>query len=199
VALLLVCAAAPARAASGAVVGAVPGHPDPAGRYVIYLHGRILELQGRNAVSPEFGRYEYDAILRALSEGGVTVISELRGPATGVEYAKRVASQVRELLAAGVRPEHVSVVGFSKGGYLARAAAAELQNASVRFAILAGCPTQASEIEPWVPRMRGRVLSLYDVADKVAGSCLSGFAQAPGVTGREVVLGLGLVLEWISH
>jgi hypothetical protein len=56
----------------------VPEAPDLHGRYVFYLRGRILEVQGRNATSPDFGRYDYDGILRALAGRGLQVISEVR-------------------------------------------------------------------------------------------------------------------------
>jgi hypothetical protein len=214
VALLAMLTASPVQAAGGAILGDVPERPDPNARYLIYLHGRIVELQGRAAASPEFGSYEYDAILQALAAGGQNVVSELRGPSTGFEYATRVAAQVRKLMGAGVPPDHVSVLGFSKGGYLARAAAAELGDSNVRFVVLAGCPKQASELEPWVARMKGRMLSVYDAPDTIAGSCQTAFQRAPGVAGRELVLTLGKghgafyaprkewlgpVLEWLSH
>jgi hypothetical protein len=94
----------------------VPDHPDASKRYLFYLHGRIIELQGRKAVSPDYGPYEYDGILRALAEAGFEVISEVRPSDTGLEYGKKIAAQARSLLAAKVPPEHITIAGFSKGG-----------------------------------------------------------------------------------
>ena len=96
--------AAVAPPAAGRVLTDVPSPADPQGRYVLYLHGRILEEQGRQAVSPDFGRYEYDAVLRALADRGFTVIAEVRPRGTGPEYAHRVAAQLRRLLEAGAGP-----------------------------------------------------------------------------------------------
>jgi hypothetical protein len=76
---------------------------------VLYLHGRILEEQGPQAVSPDFGRYEYDAVLRALADRGFTVIGQVRPRGTGPEYAHQVVAQVRRLLEAGVPPGNVTV------------------------------------------------------------------------------------------
>ena len=177
-----------ARAAQGAIHEDVPASIDARAHYLIYLHGRILEVQGRQAVSPDFGRYEYDAILRALAAKGLVVISELRGPDTDASYAKKVAAQVRKLEAGGVPPKHITVAGFSKGGFLARATALELADPALNVVLMAACGRRA---EPGRAGMlKGRILSLYDASDEMAGSCGSLFA--PGMETKEVKLTTGL-------
>jgi predicted esterase len=182
------CLCLEARAATHAIHADVPALIDPKARYLIYLHGRILELQGRQAVSPDFGRYEYDAILKALAGKGLVVISELRGPDTGPAYAKKVAAQVRKLVTAGVPAGHITVAGFSKGGFLTRATALELADPGVNFVIMAGCGRDPDEAA--AARLKGRILSLYDESDEMAGSCQRLFA--PGMQTREVKLTTGL-------
>lgn len=67
-----------------------PTSVDPAKRYMFYLHGKIIEDQGIPAVSPEYGTYEYEAILAKLASFGFTVISEQRTKDTdGMKYADR--------------------------------------------------------------------------------------------------------------
>jgi hypothetical protein len=185
----VLCVSVQASAAAGSIHEDVPASIDPTARYLIYLHGRILEVQGRKAVSPDFGPYEYDAILKALADKGLVVISELRGPDTGAAYAKKVAAQVRQLLAAGVPARHITVAGFSKGGYLARATSAELGDPSVSFVIMAGCGRRAPEPSE-AGKLKGRMLSLYDESDEMAGSCRELFA--PGMQTKEVRLTTGL-------
>jgi hypothetical protein len=175
--------------ASGAIHEDVPASIDPRARYLIYLHGRILEVQGRHATSPDFGRYEYDAILEALAGKGLVVISQLRGRDTGREYASTVAAQVRRLQAGGVPASHITVAGFSKGGFLALVTAAELADPAVNFVIMAGCGKSADE-GLGAGALKGRMLSLYDDSDEMAGSCLRLFA--PGMQTREVRLTTGL-------
>jgi hypothetical protein len=175
-------------AAQGAVLDQPPTAPDPAARYLFYLHGRILEVQGREAISPEFGAYEYDAILKAFADRGFVVISELRGPETGIGYGKRVALQVRGLIKAGVAADHITVAGFSKGGALAQSAAAELAEPSVNYVVMAGC---FHPVPAFTARMKGRMLSIYDAKDTLAGSCAEAFARASGVKSKEIVLTLG--------
>lgn len=99
---------------------AFPASIDPEADYLFYLHGKIIEDQGLPAISPDYGEYEYAAILEALQGYDYVVISEQRAAnADGIEYARRVAGQVTMLLVAGVPPEHITVVGASKGAGIA--------------------------------------------------------------------------------
>ncbi len=174
----------------GAVLPDVPAQPDKARRYVIYVHGRILEQQGRNATSPDFGRYEYDAILSALAGPGVDVIAEVRTPENADGFAARLVAQVRRLRDAGVPAERIALVGASRGGFLALSAAAELQHPGLVVVVLAGCGGPSVALGP---RLRGRVLSIYDASDRLEPSCQATFAAAPLLTAtREIVVRRGL-------
>jgi hypothetical protein len=189
-ALVLLAVVAPA-AGAGGVHALVPDAADPKARWMIYLHGRIVELQGKQAVHPEFGPYAFEAIVNTLAGRGFEVVAQVRRESTSFEYSTRVAGQVRKLKAAGVPPEHITVIGFSKGGALARRASAELGDPAVGFVILAACPKKEEGLEPWVPQMAGRMLSLYDASDELVGSCGPAFRKAPAVKGSETVLALG--------
>ncbi len=186
----LVLLAAPVTQAGG-IHADVPSAPDLKARWVIYLHGRIVEMQGRKATHPEFGPFAFDAIVKALADRGLEVIAEVRPESTTFEYSSRVVRQVRQLEQAGVPSSAITVVGFSKGGSLARRAAAELADPEVAYAILAGCPRKSENFEAWSARMAGRMLSLYDQSDELVGSCKPGFEKAPAVKGSETVLSVG--------
>jgi dienelactone hydrolase len=176
-------------AAPASALTAPPPKPDPAQRYVFYLHGKILEDAGRNARNPRWGAYAYDAILERLGARGAIVISELRARDTDVErYAAKVAAQVRALLQAGVPAAHVAVVGFSKGGDIA-ARVAERIDADVRYAILAGCFGDSGKAR----RVHGRVLSVRERSDHLARTCEPRFDPARAKTGdqKELVLDIG--------
>ena len=72
----------------------MPEHPNPAARYLIYLHGSIIQTQGRRPTHPDYGVYEYDEILDALAARGFQVISEARPAGTKVPaYAEKVAAR----------------------------------------------------------------------------------------------------------
>lgn len=176
--------------AAGSIHADVPAPIDPKARYLFYLHGAIVEVQGRNAVSPDFGRYEYDAILDALAGRGFVVIGEVRSAGAGLDYAKKVAAQVRRLIAAGVPPGRITVVGASKGGYLAQLASAELGEDGVNFVVISGCNPGSLAL---AARLRGRFLSVYDEVDRFNPSCREALAAAARLREKkEVVLKLAL-------
>ncbi len=164
----------------------VPAKPDAKAKYLFYLHGRIVEEQGTHAVSPEFGAYEYEKIVQTFVEEGFVVISEPRPRGTDVrEYAGKVAKEVNALLAAGVPPQHVTVVGASKGGGIAAATSTLLRNRDVNFVLIAACGDKS---------MHGRILSIWDYKDATgAATCERHFGGVPGIKEhKEVELKLGL-------
>ena len=168
-----------------------PEAVDPSARFLIYLHGAIIERAGVRPTHPEFGIYEYEEILEVFAERGFVVISEARPDGTdGMLYAATVADQVRKLLAAGVRPEHITVVGFSKGAGIAIAASSMLAHDDLNFVFMAAC-------NPWLdsrPEIiaRGRLLSLRESSDELAGTCDGLFERSPNRRNqREVLLELG--------
>lgn len=170
----------------GTVHPSLPERLDSAARYVIYLHGRIIEDQGPRPTHEQWGTYEYQRILETLSAGGVTVISEQRPPATDMDaFAEKVAGQVRALLSAGVPAEHITVVGFSKGGGIATRASALLKNDKVSFVFLAACGSgDFSKVDRDV---RGRILSIYEETDDVGRSCAQLFAKSTGKGERKEI------------
>lgn len=178
-------------AQQGAVYDRVPKTLDVKARYLIYLHGRIIEDQGRRPTHATWGTYEYQQILDQLAADGLVVVSEQRPPMTDMDvFARHVADQVSALLRAGVPAERVSVVGFSKGGGIAIRASALLRNPRINFVFLAACGDgdfSESDIKVW-----GRILSVFEASDDVGRSCHSLFAKSPATGERsEVRINLG--------
>jgi hypothetical protein len=150
---------------------------DPQARYLFYLHGQIVEDKGLRPVHPRLGVYEYEAIRDTLAARGPVVISEARTSGTDVwKYAQKVTAQVNRLLAAGVPPEHITVAGHSKGGAIAILTSSLLQNDRVNHVLLACCGDWMAT-NPHV-QLSGRILSIYDISDHLAGSCLEAFDRA---------------------
>jgi hypothetical protein len=169
----------------------LPNDIDRRTRYVIYLHGRIIEDQGPRPTHPDWGVYEYRKIVEALAAEGVTVVAEQRPPMTDMDtFARHVADQVRALLRAGVSAERIAIVGFSKGGGIAMRASALLENPRVNFVFLASCGD--GDFSGVNLRVWGRILSVYEASDEVGRSCAGLFAKA-GATGRrsEIRINLG--------
>lgn len=169
----------------------VPETINPTARYLIYLHGAIIERAGVRPTHPRFGIYEYRKILEVFADRGFVVISEARPEGTdGMLYAATVADHVRELLSAGVPPDQITIVGFSKGGGIAIAASSMLANDDLNFVFMAAC-------NPWLdsrPEIvaKGRLLSLREATDELGGSCEGLFERSPSQNDhQEVLLELG--------
>jgi hypothetical protein len=197
------CAAEPSagrRALAQTVIATAPRSPtrsDSTGkRYFFYLHGKIFEDQGIPAISPEYGEYQYQAILNRLSGFGFEIISEKRPMNTdALEYAQKTAGQVTSLLQSGVPAKNITIVGASKGASIAMFVSCILENSEINYVILAGCNAEMMELLK-TNRMSlyGNVLSIYDSADTLAGSCQDIFSISPekGLTRHnEIVLTVG--------
>lgn len=173
------------------VVTTAPEHPDPKAIYVFYLHGRIVQEEGRHAVSPRYGPYAYDAIVDALAARGIVVIADARKKGTDPDaYARDVAAQVRGLLAAGVAPAHVTVIGASMGGYIALRVSSTVEDPRVGYVVLGICDEQTVPL--FTGRIHGEILSIYEASD-TEGSCGALFSGSPAVTRHaEIRLETGL-------
>jgi len=165
---LFLLLSAPAPGAS--IYTFVPRQVDPSRNYLIYLHGAIIESKGPQPVSPQFGVYEYQAILDALASRGAVVISQPRAHGTDVNaYAGFVISQIYQLLRAGVPPGHIAVVGFSKGGDIAIHVSSFLRMKDIHYVFLAACWPKPKEPQL---RLTGHVFAVYETSDTFAGfSC----------------------------
>jgi hypothetical protein len=175
---------------------AFPRSIEPDSKYLFYLHGKIIEDQGIPAVSPEYGEYEYEAILQKFVDHGFTVISEQRPRNTdSMKYAERVAGQVKILLGSGVPAKNVTIVGASKGAGITIEISHLLENLETNFVIMAICnPDEVEALKQNRTILYGNVLSIYDSVDTLAGSCREIFALSEGKgLGRhdEIVLHVG--------
>jgi hypothetical protein len=175
---------------------AFPDSIDPAKQYMFYLHGKIIEDQGIPAISPDYGEYEYGAILEKLSGYSFVVISDQRPKDTdGVDYARKITEQVRALLNAGVPAKNITIVGASKGAGIAIYVSHFLENREINYVIMATCdPVSVEEFRQNKIFLHGNVLSIYDSMDDLADSCqeLFSFSEGKGLSRYdEIVLNVG--------
>ena len=182
--------------------GAKPVEPT----HVFYLHGQIIEEQGRRPTHPKFGPYEYDEILRQLDGQGRVVMSEARPKGTDPEaYAAKVAKQIEDLLAQGVPGRKITVIGASKGAVITMLVSTKVRSPEVGYVIMGNC-------NDWVREnfhidLHGEVLSIYDASDSVGGTCEPTFRQSKQLgKHREIRLDTGIghgflyrpMKEWIE-
>lgn len=174
--------------------------------HVFYLHGRVIEEQGRRPTHPEFGVYEYDEILRRLGGEGRVVVSEARPRNTDPDaYADKVAKQIEDLLAKGVPGRRITVIGASKGAVITMLVSTKVRSPEVGYVIMANC-------NDWVREnhridLHGEVLSIYEASDDVGGTCEPIFRQSKDMgKHREIRLETGLrhgflyrpIPEWVE-
>jgi hypothetical protein len=163
-------------------------------KYMIYLHGGIVQEQGINAVSPYYGKYEYLAIVDSLRSQGIAVISEVRKKGTEDKaYAVKVKSQIDSLLAKGVKPLNISVVGASAGAYIAMETAIIVKQPEIKFALIGLCSDYAlNYFSAYKDHVVGDFLSIFESSDSKQ-SCSSIFKEPhPQVRFKEIQLNMGI-------
>jgi pimeloyl-ACP methyl ester carboxylesterase len=189
----------------GIILSGVPRKVDTKARYLFYLHGYIVEAGNTRPTSPKFGVFEYEQILETFRQGDFIVISEARKKNPEIEpYARKVAEQVRQLLKAGVPPEHITIVGASQGSWIAMLASTYLENRNLNFVLIAACSADEGLLK--LVNLHGSVLSIYEKSD-LAQSCQNYRTDATGINRwREVELNTGLkhgflyrpMKEWVE-
>lgn len=136
-------------------------------KYIYYLHGRIIEIQGKEAVSDEYGKYEFDSIVMALSGAEHIVIAEIRTENVDyLEYANKVSNEIDSLVKTGIKPIDITVIGASKGAIIA----SHISNINlnpVNYVFLAGNNEYQEKNNNW--KFHGQVLCFYDLSDSIAG------------------------------
>ncbi len=173
-----------------------PTSISPAKYYLFYLHGKIIEDQGLPAISPDFGEYEYEAILEKLKSYELEVISEQRARNTdSAQYAERVADQIQTLRNAGVPSENITVVGASKGAGIAAIVSSLVKDPKINFVLLGFCaPDTVEELVQNRMSLYGNMLAIRDSVDDLSGSCQELFDASEGKgLGRhsEILLDIG--------
>lgn len=191
-----------------AVLNGPPGTPDPDAQYLFFLHGLFPEMRGPDAYHPPFqSNYETTALAQAFSNSGWTVITEIRKQGTVIdEYGALVARQIKYLIAGGVSPSKIAVVGHSKGGAITLSAAGQTEVQGISYVVLAGCalpkttklanetprPDYLKLIEKYARGAKGRMLSLYDVEDGDFQTCREYADAAKDLKFEERVVNLGM-------
>jgi dienelactone hydrolase len=171
---------------------ACASRPAAAPRYIIYAHAKIVETEGRRPTDPAYGVYEYDAMLDTMRQAGFEVLSDQRGPnANSDSAASRIAHQVDSLISLGVAPENITVIGFSKGGWIAILASSRLQNPRLNFVFMGACGPWSNDAADL--HVSGRMVSLIETSDTLGFSCAPMFTRkAANSVSREIALSLGL-------
>ncbi len=137
---------------------------------LLFLHNAWYENNRDGEVHERFGSYDFEGIKAALATGGEVVAPE-RGPNTDPKAAAAdLVEDMEALIASGKAPGRIKVMGASKGAYIAQLASERLNRSQIRWVLVGGCHNARMD-KGNVPKMTGRVLSVYDTSDKIAGPC----------------------------
>lgn len=146
---------------------------DQAQHYLFFLHNRWVEDHALDVAHPDYGICEYEAIIDTFEAHQFQVISEIRPSGTDAPtYARQVVIEIDRLIALGIAPERITVVGTSKGGYIAMYVSSFLQNPAVNFVFI-GCCVESNLTELPAIQFCGRILSIYEESDDWGQSCQS--------------------------
>ena len=136
-------------------------------KHIFYLHGRIIEIQGKDAYSEDFGKYEFDSIVSAIKVRNSFVHHEIRNENVNPhDYAMYISMQIDRLVNNGAKPIDITVVGASKGAIIA-ANISNMNTNSINYVLLAGNNDYQETNNDW--KFHGQVLCIYELSDKIAG------------------------------
>lgn len=134
-------------------------------RYIFFLHNAYIEQNDLSVAHPEYGKAEYNEIIDSFKKDNFIVISEIRSKNTNaVTYSKKVVKQIKALLKKGISPDKITVIGTSKGGYIAQYVSTYLANPEVNFVFI-GCFRDIDIQE--IPEINfcGNILTIYEKSD----------------------------------
>lgn len=166
--------AAPPVLASGGAAQADAGKDV---RYLVYVPSRAIGV-------------DHDANIRAFEDNGFSVHTMAPAGESDYHYVMRVRDEIRSLIARGVAPEAITVVGAGIGSPLTALVSSATGNRNVNYVLLGGCDARLAR----APRfhLSGRVLGLRDADDSASPSCRPLWRNAPKLTRQhDMVLSTG--------
>lgn len=139
--------------------------PNKDQRYIFFLHNKFIEENDLNTAHPEYGKAEYNEILASFRKDNFIVFSEKRKKNTNVaDYAEKIVKQIKSLLKKGISPSKITVIGTSKGGYIAQFVSTYLANPDVNFVFI-GCFRDVDIEEIPDINFCGNILTIYEKSD----------------------------------
>ncbi|WP_181956156.1 serine hydrolase domain-containing protein [Dyadobacter frigoris] len=147
-----------------------------------------------SAKHPDYGIAEYHEILDYYTKENFVVISEKRPPNTDAKtYALKVTMQIDSLLTKGVKAGLITVIGTSKGGYIAQFVSCTIKNKDINYVFIGSC---AEEDIIKIPEnnFSGNILSIYEKSDSIGQSCENVKLKSGNTVSRfeEIELNTGL-------
>jgi len=193
---------------SGRVYESFPDKIHPEQSYVFYSHGFIVEGDNPRPVDNRhgWGLYDFPAIKQALADESYNLIAYHREKNTDpFKYAHELNMQIRNLVKAGVKPENIAIIGFSRGAFITGLTSDKVSDLAIDTVLLAGCGRLVSKKHTDI-KVYGDVLSVYEETDR-ANTCKYLKKKSPNVDSfTEIQINTGLshgafyrpIPEWIK-
>lgn len=176
--------------------------------YLFFLHNRFLETHELTEAHPQYGKVEYAEILQSFKNEGLNVVSEKRPAEFDFHtYARSISTQIDSLISKGIPPKNITIVGTSKGGYIAQYVSTYLENPNVNFVFIASFRDSDLEEYPDI-NFCGNILTIFEKTDeygvsakarKATSSCeLNHFKEIEINTGLRHGFLFKAMPEWIE-
>jgi len=182
--------AQPINAYAGAIFERLPIQINADEKYVFYSHGLIVEGTNPTPTNPRWGIYDFPKVKAALASERYNLIAYHREKKTKPrEFARKLAADVNLLIKRGVKPENISLVGFSRGGEITILASSYIKSTAINIVLLATC----SHFMKGHPEFTvvGNFHSIYETTDG-NGSCQFLIEQSDKVkTMQEIAISTG--------
>lgn len=134
-------------------------------KFIFFLHNRFLETHTLEELHPEYGRTEYKEIISAFEKKGFTVLSKQREGNVNVrEYAQEIIGKIDSLISRGVQSNKITVVGTSKGGYIAQYVSTLANNPNINYVFIASFRNRDIQNIPDI-NYCGNILTIYEKSD----------------------------------
>lgn len=140
--------------------------------YIFFLHNKFIEEHDLNEAHPEYGKAEYNEIINSFKADNFIVFSEKRKKNTNAaRYAEKVVKQINKLIKEGVKPNKITVIGTSMGGYIAQYVSTYLANPEVNFVFIGSFRDIDIEEIPDI-NFCGNILTIYEKSDVLGVSAI---------------------------
>lgn len=163
-------------------------------KHIIFLHNKFLETHSIHEAHPDYGKVELKEITEKFKSAGFSVIADKRTSVTSMDSViRKVISQIDSLIKIGTLANEITIVGTSKGGYIAQIISSRLKNTDLNF-IFIGCFQESDLIK--LPQINycGNILTIYEESDPYGVSAIKRKQQSnlPISNFKEIQLNTGL-------
>ena len=162
-------------------------------KHIIFLHNKFLETHTVNEVHPKYGKVQLNEINKKFKKAGFSVLINKRDSSVKPDSAvNQVIHQIDSIHKINSK-DTITVIGTSKGGYLAQIVSSKLKNPKINFVFI-GC-FQESDIKEYPDiNFCGNILTIYEKTDPFGVSAIrrKQTSKLPIPNFKEIELNTGL-------